>query len=81
MNKQKLISLDNGLTYHTPADLDPFELECRWSAIAIAMVETARDAAYDDKRWPRSAGAWRPFNAVLFLELYLEYANGSLTVG
>ena len=44
------------------------------------MVETARDAAYDDKRWPRSAGAWRPFNAALFLELYLEYADESLTV-
>ena len=74
MNKQKMISLDNGLTYNVPADLDPFELNRLWNAVTNAMVETARRSAYDDKRW-------KAFDAVLFLELYLEYADESLTVG
>jgi len=72
--KQKLISLDNGLTYHTPADLDPFELNRLWNAVTNAMVDESRAAAYNDKRW-------KAFDAVLFLDLYLEYADESLTVG
>jgi len=83
---QKMISLDNGLTYHMPADLDPIELERRWNAVGNALparwqqharlsycFKESLDASSNAKRWKR-------FDAVLFLELYLKYADESLTV-
>jgi len=86
---QKMISLDNGLTYHMPADLDPIELERRWNAVANALPgswqKRARlsycfEESLDTLSVSSNAKRWKAFDAVLFLEIYLKYADKSLTV-
>jgi len=70
-----LISLDNGRTFHAPANLDPAELDRLWNALVELADPIACWAAHADPRMIEG-------NKVLFLELYFEHNFGSrLTVG
>ncbi|GEM_PF-1458564 len=63
-----MISLNNGLSWHAPANLDPAELARLWSALVAVMATGPMEAAHYDQRW-------REGDHVLFLELYLEHAG------
>ncbi len=71
-----MISLNNGLSWHAPADLDIAELERLWDALVNVMDPIAQLFAHSDLRW-------LPGDRVSFLELYLEHAGAGhrLAVG
>jgi len=71
-----MVSLDNGLNYHHPANLDPVELERLWNALFERLDPLACKLAHSDPRW-------RQGDRVHFLGLYFSHApNGHrLAVG
>jgi len=71
-----VISLNNGRTFHAPANLDPIELERLWGALFEKLDPLSCKLAHSDPRW-------RQGDRVKFLEIYFEHARPGhkLTVG
>jgi len=71
-----MISLDNGRSWHAPANLDPVEVERLWGALTELMHIGPMAKAHGDLRMIEGDKA-------LFLELYFEHASAGhrLAVG